>query len=104
MASELERVVPSTRNRILSHPRGRIYNYRLGLRADRERVFALATKLDKALEIDAYPDRQDMSPHLLVPAKKAEVPHFSSQAGSTRPEPLEIELASQRWQENGESG
>jgi histidinol phosphatase-like PHP family hydrolase len=56
---------------ILGHPRGRIYNYRLGLRAEWEKVFALATKLDKALEIDAYPDRQDMSPDLLVLAKKA---------------------------------
>jgi DNA polymerase (family X) len=37
---------------ILGHPRGRIYNFRLGLRADRSRVFAEATELDKALEID----------------------------------------------------
>jgi DNA polymerase (family 10) len=56
---------------ILGHPRGRIYNYRAGLSADWSRVFALAAQLDKAIEIDAYPDRQDLSPDLLAEAKKA---------------------------------
>jgi histidinol phosphatase-like PHP family hydrolase len=56
---------------ILGHPRGRIYNYRAGLSADWPRVFALAAELDKAVEIDAYPDRQDLSSDLLVHAKKA---------------------------------
>jgi DNA polymerase (family 10) len=56
---------------ILGHPRGRIYNYRLGLSADWPRVFGVAAELDKALEIDAYPDRQDLSPNLLPLAKKA---------------------------------
>ncbi len=56
---------------ILGHPRGRIYNYRAGLSAEWTRVFALAAELDKAVEIDAYPDRQDLSPDLLVHAKKA---------------------------------
>jgi histidinol phosphatase-like PHP family hydrolase len=55
---------------ILGHPRGRIYNYRLGLTADWSKVFALAAKLDKAVEIDGYPDRQDLSPDLLKVAKK----------------------------------
>ena len=55
---------------ILGHPRGRIYNYRAGLSADWTRVFALAASLDKAVEIDAYPDRQDLSPDLLALAKK----------------------------------
>ena len=50
---------------ILGHPRGRIYNYRLGLTADWPRVFAEAARLDKALEIDCYPDRQDLSLSLL---------------------------------------
>lgn len=57
--------------RILGHPRGRVYNYRLGLKADWERVFAEAAKLDKALEIDAYPDRQDLNVSLLKLAKSA---------------------------------
>ncbi|MFI5071124.1 MAG: hypothetical protein ACHP8A_09560 [Terriglobales bacterium] len=56
---------------ILGHPRGRIYNYRLGLSADWPRVFGTAAELDKALEIDAYPDRQDLSPDLVALAKKA---------------------------------
>jgi len=49
----------------LGHPRGRIYNYRLGLTADWSRVFAEAAKLGKAVEIDCYPDRQDLNLALL---------------------------------------
>jgi histidinol phosphatase-like PHP family hydrolase len=55
---------------ILGHPRGRIYNYRLGLEADWPRVFAEAAKMDKAVEIDCYPDRQDLSLSLLRMARK----------------------------------
>jgi histidinol phosphatase-like PHP family hydrolase len=54
----------------LGHPRGRIYNYRLGLRADWARVFAEAAKLDKAVEIDCYPDRQDLNLSLLKIARR----------------------------------
>jgi histidinol phosphatase-like PHP family hydrolase len=56
---------------ILGHPRGRIYNYRLGLKADWPCVFAQAAKLDKAVEIDCYPDRQDLNLALLKLARKA---------------------------------
>jgi putative hydrolase len=35
------------------------------LKADWPRVFAEAAKLDKALEIDCYPDRQDLNLTLL---------------------------------------
>ena len=55
---------------ILGHPRGRIYNFRLGLSADWTRVFALAAKLDKAVETDCYPDRQDLNIDLLAIARK----------------------------------
>jgi DNA polymerase (family 10) len=55
---------------ILGHPRGRIYNFRLGLKADWPRVFAQAAKLDKAVEIDSYPDRQDLNVALLKIARK----------------------------------
>ena len=48
-----------------AHPRGRIWNFRLGLAADWRRVVERATELDKALEIDAYPDRQDLNVDLL---------------------------------------
>jgi histidinol phosphatase-like PHP family hydrolase len=56
---------------ILGHPQGRVYNYRAGLSADWPRVFALAAELNKAVEIDAYPDRQDLRGELLKLAKKA---------------------------------
>jgi histidinol phosphatase-like PHP family hydrolase len=55
---------------ILGHPRGRIYNFRLGLKADWPRVFAEAAKLDKAVEIDSYPDRQDLNLRLLRIARE----------------------------------
>jgi len=55
---------------ILGHPRGRIYNFRIGHRADWPRVFARAAELDKAVEIDSYPDRQDLSVDLLKLARK----------------------------------
>ncbi|HEV3410176.1 MAG TPA: PHP domain-containing protein [Chthoniobacterales bacterium] len=56
---------------ILGHPRGRVYNFRLGLSADWPRVFAEAARLDKALEIDCYPDRQDLNVELLKLARAA---------------------------------
>jgi putative hydrolase len=58
---------------VLAHPRGRIYNHRIGLRADWPRVFAAAADADKALEIDAYPDRQDLDVQLLELARDAGV-------------------------------
>jgi putative hydrolase len=70
---QTERYLNALRNpsiHILGHPRGRIYNFRLGLTADWSRVFALAAQLDKAVEIDCYPDRQDLSIDLLALARK----------------------------------
>ena len=70
---QTERYLAALRNpsiNILGHPRGRIYNFRLGLSADWARVFALAAQLDKAVEIDCYPDRQDLSTDLLAIARK----------------------------------
>jgi histidinol phosphatase-like PHP family hydrolase len=66
------RYLAALRNRdiqVLGHPRGRIYNYRLGLKADWSRVFAEAAKVDKAVEIDCYPDRQDLNLSLLKLAR-----------------------------------
>jgi histidinol phosphatase-like PHP family hydrolase len=71
---QTERYLAAMRNpdlQILGHPRGRIYNFRLGLTADWRRVFDLAAELDKAVEIDAYPDRQDLSGDLVKMATKA---------------------------------
>jgi histidinol phosphatase-like PHP family hydrolase len=55
---------------ILGHPRGRVYNYRVGLTADWRRVFARAAELDKAIEVDAYSDRQDIDLELLQIARE----------------------------------
>ena len=73
---QTQRYLAALRNpyvQILGHPRGRIYNYRLGLKADWPRVFAEAARLDKAVEIDSYPDRQDLNVSLLKLARKAGV-------------------------------
>ena len=70
---QTDRYLRAIRNphvQIHGHPRGRIYNYRLGLRADWSRVFAEAARLDKAVEIDCYPDRQDLNLALLKAAKQ----------------------------------
>jgi histidinol phosphatase-like PHP family hydrolase len=70
---QTERYLAALRNpqiQILGHPRGRIYNYRVGLKADWPRVFAEAARLDKAVEIDSYPDRQDLNLGLLKIARK----------------------------------
>ena len=58
---------------ILGHPRGRIYNFRRGLGTDWPRVFDAAAELDKAVEIDCYPDRQDLNVSLLQMARKSGV-------------------------------
>jgi DNA polymerase (family 10) len=71
---QTERYIQALQNpdiQILGHPRGRIYNFRLGLSADWSRVFDVAAELDKAVEIDAYPDRQDLSLDLLSLARRA---------------------------------
>lgn len=70
---ENERYLAALRNphiQILGHPRGRIYNFRIGLRADWSRVFAEAARLDKAVEVDCYPDRQDLNVRLLKIARE----------------------------------
>jgi putative hydrolase len=55
----------------LAHPRGRIFNFRAGLWCDWDRVLAEAARLGKAVEIDAYPDRQDLNVELLRIARDA---------------------------------
>jgi histidinol phosphatase-like PHP family hydrolase len=70
---QTERYLAALQNpcvQILGHPRGRVYNYRVGLTADWTKVFARAAELDKAVEIDAYSDRQDLDVELLQIAKK----------------------------------
>ena len=65
---QTERYLAALRNEsihVLGHPQGRIFNHREGLRADWPRIFAEAAHLDRAVEIDAYPDRQDLKLSLL---------------------------------------
>lgn len=69
---QTDRYLAAIRNpniHILGHPRGRVYNFRAGLKADWARVFAEAARLDKAVEVDAYSDRQDLDVELLQIAK-----------------------------------
>jgi putative hydrolase len=54
------RAVANPRVNVLAHPRGRRYDVRLGLRADWDRVARAAAGRDLALEIDSWPDRQDL--------------------------------------------
>jgi histidinol phosphatase-like PHP family hydrolase len=65
---QTERYLAALRNpsiHVLAHPRGRIFNFRLGLQADWRRVFECAREHDRAVEIDGYPDRQDLDGELL---------------------------------------
>lgn len=50
---------------VLAHPRCRMYGGRIGLSADWPQVFAEAARLDKAIEVDGYPARQDIDVELL---------------------------------------
>jgi histidinol phosphatase-like PHP family hydrolase len=56
---------------VLAHPRGRKFNHRLGLRADWSRVVAAAAEAGVAVEIDAFPDRQDLDVGLARLAREA---------------------------------
>jgi DNA polymerase (family 10) len=73
---QTERYLAALRNpdfHVLAHPRGRRWGARVGLRADWPRVFEQAVEQGKALEIDGYPDRQDLDVELLELAKEAGV-------------------------------
>jgi histidinol phosphatase-like PHP family hydrolase len=77
---QTERYLSALRNphvQILGHPRGRIYNFRIGLKADWSRAFAEAARLDKALEIDCYPDRQDLNVALLKNRARSRNAYFA---------------------------
>jgi DNA polymerase (family X) len=73
---QTERYVRALRNptfHVLAHPRGRVFNRRLGLSADWPRVFHAAAEAGKALEVDAHPSRQDLDSDLLEIARDAGV-------------------------------
>jgi putative hydrolase len=69
---QTERYLAAVRNpsvHVLGHPRGRKFNTRSGLRADWGRVFSEAQAQGKAVEVDCYPDRQDIDVDLLEVAR-----------------------------------
>jgi histidinol phosphatase-like PHP family hydrolase len=69
---QTDRYLAAVRNpsvHVLAHPRGRRWNSRPGLRADWPRVFAAAAETGTAVEIDAYPDRQDLEVSVLEIAR-----------------------------------
>jgi histidinol phosphatase-like PHP family hydrolase len=73
---QTDRYVAAVRNptvHVLAHPRCRIYGRRAGLWCDWARVFAESAALDKAVEIDASPHRQDLDVDLLRLAAEAGV-------------------------------
>jgi putative hydrolase len=75
LEDQTERYIRALRNPtidVLAHPRGRIYNHRLGLTARWDLVFEAAAELGVALEVDAYPDRQDLDVDLLRTAARYE--------------------------------
>jgi histidinol phosphatase-like PHP family hydrolase len=70
---QTDRYIAGLRNpdiQILGHPQTRIYNRREGLHCDWSRVFAEGARLDKAVEIDGDPNRQDLRVSLLKIARK----------------------------------
>jgi DNA polymerase (family 10) len=76
MEDQTERYLAAVRNpdvNVIAHPRGRRFDVRLGLHADWARVFEEAARLDRAMEIDAYPDRQDLDVDLLKLARETGV-------------------------------
>jgi DNA polymerase (family 10) len=71
---QTERYLAALRNpdvHVLAHPRNRMLSRRVGLEADWRRVATAAADLDKALEIDATPARQDLDVETLAVVREA---------------------------------
>ena len=75
---------------VLAHPKARMYGRRAGLEADWRRVFAEATRVGKAVELDATPARQDLTVELATIAREEGVEWFS--IGSDAHTALELEF------------
>jgi histidinol phosphatase-like PHP family hydrolase len=74
---------------ILGHPRCRMFNSRLGLRADWAVVFEAAAKFGKAIELNAHPNRQDLNAEIVSLAAASEA-RFS--IGTDAHAPWELEF------------
>jgi DNA polymerase (family X) len=73
---QTDRYMAALRNptlNVLAHPRGRRFGVRLGLQADWERVFEAAVEEGEEVEIDGFPDRQDLNVELLEVPRDAGV-------------------------------
>jgi histidinol phosphatase-like PHP family hydrolase len=71
---QTDRYLAALRNpefNILGHPRCRMFDRRLGLQADWDRLFEAAEANEKALEINAHPNRQDLNVEVLKRAVDA---------------------------------
>jgi histidinol phosphatase-like PHP family hydrolase len=89
---QTDRYLAAVRNptvHVLAHPRGRRWNARAGLRADWPRVFGAAATAGTAMEIDAFPDRQDLQVDLLEVARETGV-WISIGTDAHHPEELEF--------------
>jgi histidinol phosphatase-like PHP family hydrolase len=58
---------------VLAHPRGRVYDHRIGLDARWDLVFEAAAESGVAVEVDCYIDRQDLDVELLRLASRYDV-------------------------------
>jgi putative hydrolase len=74
---------------ILGHPRCRMFNSRLGLRADWPVVFEAAASFGKAIELNAHPNRQDLNAEVVALAENSET-RFS--IGTDAHAPWELEF------------
>lgn len=80
------RYLDSVRNpfvHVIGHPRARKYNRRLGLRADWDKVMEAAALAGTALEINSFPDRQDLNVEVLELATKDNYFSIGTDAHST---------------------
>ena len=75
---------------VLAHPRGRIFNVRAGLWCDWDAVLGRAAELDLAVEVDAYPDRQDLDVDLL---RRAALAGVRVSIGSDSHHPVDLAAA-----------
>ena len=56
--------------KILSHPTGKLFNQRNGYQLDWDQIFAFCKDNDKALEINAWPERIDLPDTIIMDAVK----------------------------------
>lgn len=73
---QTQRVLAAMRHpqvQIIGHPQGRMFGIRRGVRGDWERIIETGARFGKAFEINAQPDRQDLSVDMLMVAKEHDV-------------------------------